>query len=99
MMDPEYVFKKPHLYDLKVEKNYKDRVKLLDPDAESRKEELSQKLYGNSDLYDKKAKLLNFNNENHPGSRWKNKVANKIANKEFEEVKINKLRGGNDDDE
>jgi len=99
MMAPEYVFKKPYLYDLKVEKNYKDRVLLLDPDAESRKKELNEKLYGNSDLYDKKAKLLNFNNENHPGYRWRNKVANKIANKEFEQVKINKLRGGNDDDE
>lgn len=99
MMDPEYAFKKPHLYSLKVEKHYKDRVRLLDPDAEARKEELSQKLYGNSDLHDKKAKLLNFNNENSHGKKWKNRAMEKAFGKEFEEIKINKLRGGNDDDE
>jgi len=93
-----YEFKRPYLYDFKIEKNYLERVRVFDPVEESKHQENRERFYGTSDMYDKKAKLLNFNNENHPGYRYRDRVANKIAEKEFNEIKIDKIRGGNDDD-
>lgn len=97
IMDPEYVFKKPYLFTLKVKKHFKTRVRVLDSEAESKYKKLHDKLYGTSDVYDHKAKLLNWNNENSHGKKWKYREQERVFGKEIKQEIQEVKKGGIDE--
>ena len=93
-----YEFKRPYLFDFKVEKNYVEKVRVFDPVEESKYQENRERFYGTSNMYDKKAKLLNYNNENSHGKKWKNFAEEKVFGRESKKEIHEAMRGGEFDE-